>query len=297
MGPASSHAEWLVVPSVNLRMTLPAPFYTDDAVTLYHGDCRELLPLLDGRVDHVITDPPYSKWTHSKQRTGSQLPDVHGSAVEGRRTGAACLARYRDLGFDAIDSKTAFLVAKLCARVVRRWCLTFTDSENQRLWQRAWERAGLQHVRVGAWVKRGCTPQFTGDRPATGFEAIEIAHPRGRKRWNGGGRVALWEHAIVLNRHGAERYHTTQKPEPLMADLISEFTDAGDVILDPFGGSGTTAVAAKRLGRRCILIERSETDCQSAVERLGQGALAIFGFQEDGRGQDALMDYPKIVVG
>lgn len=237
--------------------------------TLYLGDCLEILPALE-KVDAVITDPPYSSHTHEKQRTGSVMPDVHGSAVSGRRVGRACLSRYRDLGFEKLDTSTAFLVARYCAAIVSRWCLVFTDAENQRLWQRAWERAGIQHVRVGAWVKRNCTPQFTGDRPGTGFEAIEIAHPAGRKRWNGGGRPAIWEHAIVLNRHGVERQHTTQKPLGLMADLVNEFTDQGEIILDPFMGSGTTGVACMNLGRKFVGIEISEKYFEIACERIDQ---------------------------
>lgn len=252
-----------------------APYYQDEAVTIFHADCLDVLPTL-GPADHCITDPPYSQHTHAKQRTGATMPDSRGSAVASRRTGAACLARYRDLGFDALSPSVAFACAKHFDRLVSRWVVVFTDAENQRLWQRAIERAGLQHVRVGAWIKRGCTPQFTGDRPGTGFEALEIGHPKGRKRWNGGGSAAIWEHPIVLNRHGQERYHTTQKPEQLMADLVTDFTDPGDLILDPFGGSGTTAVAAKRLGRRCILIEREEKYCAIAAQRLRQGALNLF---------------------
>lgn len=252
------------------------PFYEDAAVQIYCGKAEDVLPYL-GPVDHVISDPPYSAHTHAKQRTGATMPDVRGSAVASRRTGAACIARYRDLGFDALEPATAFACARHFARLSARWSVVFTDAENQRLWQRAFERAGLQHVRVGAWIKRGCTPQFTGDRPGTGFEALEIGHPKGKKRWNGGGKPAIWEHPIVLNRHGQERYHTTQKPEPLMANLVTDFTDEGDLILDPFGGSGTTAVAAKRLGRRCILIEREEKYCHIAMNRLRQGALNLFG--------------------
>lgn len=246
------------------------PYYQDAAVTLYHGDCRDVLPTIE-QADHSMSDPPYSRWTHEKQRTGSTLPDVKGSAVAGRRVGAACLARYRDLGFDALSPFMAFWCARQFARIVRRWSLMFTDAENQRLWQRACERATLQHVRVGAWIKLGGTPQFTGDRPGTGFEAIEIAHPAGRKRWNGGGRPAVWTHAIVLNRHGdGERLHTTQKPLPLMVELVRDFTDQGETILDAFSGSGTTGVAAKLNGRKAILIEREEKYCEVAAKRLSE---------------------------
>jgi hypothetical protein len=246
------------------------PYYSDDAVTLYLGDCLDLLPAI-GMVDHVITDPPYSSWTHDKQRTGAALPDGNGSAVAHRRVGAACLARYRDLGFASLAPSVAFACGLQFARLADRWMLIFTDAENQRLWQRALERAGLQHVRVGAWVKLGATPQFTGDRPATGFEAVEIAHPCGAKRWNGGGRHAVWTHPIVLNRSGNEgRLHTTQKPLSLMVELVTLFTDEGETILDPFAGSGTTGVAAKLNGRRAILIEKNERYAEVAAKRLQQ---------------------------
>lgn len=69
--------------------------------------------------------------------------------------------------------------------------------------------------------------------------------------------------------------HPCPKPEPLMSELVSSFTDIGDVILDPFMGSGTTLVAAKRLGRKAIGIEREEKYCEIAVKRLAQEALPL----------------------
>lgn len=81
----------------------------------------------------------------------------------------------------------------------------------------------------------------------------------------------MWDVPIVLNRSRAdksERVHPTQKPLVLMGALVEQFTDPGELILDPTAGSGTTGVAAKRLNRRCILIERDEAHCESAARRL-----------------------------
>lgn len=127
-------------------------------------------------------------------------------------------------------------------------------------------------MRIGQWVKEGAAPQFTGDRPANGCEACIVSHAKGRKRWNGGGLPALWRHpirALEAKRTGDGRdEHITPKPIGLMLELLEQFTDADEIVLDPFAGSGTTGVACLRLGRRFIGVEKDAKYAAVARERL-----------------------------
>lgn len=246
------------------------PYFQDAAVTIYHGDNREILPLLEP-VQHVITDPPYSEHVHGKSRRGgATAPALDGS---GRRVDAS-FSRVKEFGFESLTPELRAFCGEQFTRLAARWVLVFSDVESTHEWRA--DLPKLDYVRTGAWIKIGATPQFTGDRPAAGFEAITICHQPGKKRWNGGGTHAVWSEPIVLNRsHNDPRLHTTQKPLHLMTRLVDLFTDAGEVILDPFMGSGTTLRAAKDLGRRAIGIEREEKYCEAAANRMGQEVLAL----------------------
>lgn len=248
------------------------PYYRDEWVTLWRGDCEHILPELEP-VQHVITDPPYSEYVHGNSRSGR----MKASNDRGGRYGADT-RRNVDLGFEHLSAELRRTVAQEVARLATRWILVFSDIESDHLWREDLTEAGLDYVRTGVWRKEGCTPQFSGDRPAVAVEAITIAHPKGRKRWNGGGAHAFWSVPIVLDRgRTGERLHTTQKPESLMRALVDQFTDPGDIILDPFAGSGTTAVAAKYLGRKAVLIERDEGYCEVIAKRLSSAPETLFG--------------------
>jgi 16S rRNA G966 N2-methylase RsmD len=230
---------------------------------VHHGDCLEVMRSFGDRsIDVVITDPPYS-------------PEVHGKSRAGARTlkmgnGKPTFNREVEFGFDAITPALMASCAAEFARLVRRWTLVFCDVESVGLWRDALSTAGLEPVRVGVWVKEACTPQFTGDRPAAGVEAIVIAHRKGRKQWNGGGSRAVWTHPVVQRRGSAvnDRVHTTQKPIELMLELVELFSNPGERILDAFAGSGTTGVAAVRLGREFVGIEQQEKYVATARERI-----------------------------
>lgn len=198
------------------------------------GDALALLASLpDGCVDHVVTDPPYNARTH-----------------EGAKAKGGKLVERSTVDFASLESTEFF---NDCLRAARRWCLAFCVAEQIADYE---STSGDRWVRTGAWIRLGASPQFSGDRPAVGFDAIAIAHRRGRKRWNGGGRHALWAHGFQRDEVGEGRGHPTRKPLALMRELVRDFTDPGEVILDPFAGSGTTGVAAIAEGRRVILCER-----------------------------------------
>jgi DNA modification methylase len=221
--------------------------------TLYLGDCVEgLRGMADKSVDHVITDPPYSEHVDANSVRGN-----------GHRAGG----KLKPLIFAPLTEELRGQIAAECKRLARRWVLIFSDLESAHLWRAALERHGLEFVRTGIWVKENATPQFTGDRPAAPAEAITIAHPRGKKRWNGGGKLGAWRCSTAY-RDGDEVVHTTQKPLSLMESLVRDFTDPGDLILDPFAGSGTTLAAAIRNGRRAIGWERESHWHEAATRRL-----------------------------
>ena len=81
--------------------------------------------------------------------------------------------------------------------------------------------------------------------------------------------------ASLRNPHNAERQHPSPKPLSTLRGIIGNFTDLSDVILDPFLGSGTTAVAAKKLNRKCIGIEIEEKYCEIAANRCRQEVMEL----------------------
>jgi site-specific DNA-methyltransferase (adenine-specific) len=250
------------------------PYYEQDGIVIYHGDCREVLPQL-GQVDHVITDPPYEAEAHTKGRRVKRVgvePQDKWAVIDDRGT-----PRYESLPFPPITAAEREFVALQAGRLARRWVLVFCQAEGAHLWEASLSHGGLNRRRWCVWVKPDGQPQFSGDRPGVGYETIVACHATGKSRWNGGGRVGVWTYAKANGNQPTE--HPTTKPEPLMTELVSLFTDPGETILDPFMGSGTTLVAAKRLGRKAIGIEIDERYCEIAAERLAQGALDLFAVE------------------
>jgi DNA modification methylase len=239
---------------------------TGEGWTLYRGDCFEILPTL-GQVDHVFADTPYEVEAHTKARRA--LKDAT------QKKGAANTGEVRRIdqplviSFGAITEEQRAEFGVQFARLARRWVLAFAQIEAVGAWRTSLVAGGLDWVRGGIWRKPNGAPQFTGDRPGQGFESICIAHQPGKKRWNAGGKHAVWTFPLEHGAGNGERHdHPTQKPEALLAALVADFTDVGETILDPTCGSGTTGAAALKAGRRFVGIERDPTFFDLSVERL-----------------------------
>lgn len=213
------------------------PYYERDGITIYHGDCREVLPTL-GPVDHVITDPPYGI----------------GYSTGRRQYGIRSSTRLvNDLLVAPLLNDTAAVyvfAAPLKLDEVLRVLRSFWDVANVLCWDKGNGTAGDLATTYGQR-----------------WEAIVYAR-RGRPVFKRRDRDVL-----AFSRGNSRRYlHPTQKPISLLRYLIERHPDAS-VVLDPFMGSGTTLCAAKDIGRKAIGIEIEERYCEIAAKRLEQEML------------------------
>lgn len=206
------------------------PTWERDGVQLYLGDCLSILPTL-GKVDAVVTDPPYGI---------GHVKGIGGHGLHNRRN-------VKPVYGDDIDFDPSPLLR--FANVV----MFGADHYSQR----------LPHGRWIAWDKRG-EPFFTNEDSFSDVEFIWHS-----KRGAAAICTYRWKGLACVKRgeNGGRRDHPTQKPVGIMLWLLEEIT-AGDVVCDPFMGSGTTGVACVRTGRRFIGIEIEPKYFEIAVKRI-----------------------------
>ena len=227
------------------------------------GDCPQVMATMPDRsVAHVITDPPYEAEAHTLQRRTKQ------PGWRSIESGDDRVTKIEALDFAPITSAGRGESAAQMVRVAARWLLAFCQAEAVNKWRLSFESSGASYRRAMVWIKPDGMPQLTGDRPGMGYESIVAAHAKGRSRWNGGGKHGVY--VASKNSQVEASGHQTQKPLSLMEALVRDFTDVGDLILDPFCGSGTTGVACRRLGRRFIGIELNEKWADVARRRIGE---------------------------
>jgi len=247
-------------------MNLPAPYWQDDALTLYHGDALQLMPLL-GAVDAIVTDPPYGETSFEWDRWPEGWPSV----AAGITRQLWCFGSFR-----MFSAKAHELADWSIAQDVIWEKHNGSNSAADRF-RRVHELA--VHFYRGEWASLYKCPQVTRDAVAK-----KVTRRKKPAHWNGiGGATYQSEEggprmmASVIYERSCHGYavHPTQKPEGIIRPLLEYSVPPGGVVLDCFAGSGTTLAVARKTGRRAIGIEAREEYCRRIVDRLAQHELAV----------------------
>ncbi len=218
---------------------LPEPYYRDEFVTIYHGDCRNISAWL--LADVLVTDPPYG--------TESVGWDVSYGRGRNRRHGRTDMAP----GVIVNDATTDVRDHILALWGDRPACVFGSPRRpdppiavaDRLVWDK--KRPGMNG---GPWRYRHESIYVTAGFVRTSDAAVSI--------------IEAWPD---------QSQHIHAKPHTLMLRLVGAAPQG--TIADPFMGSGSTLVAARELGRTCIGIEVDERYCEIAARRLDQGVLAL----------------------
>ncbi len=249
-----------------------------EADRIIQGDCIEALKSLPDRsVDLVFADPPYNL------QLGGDLLRPDNSKVD-----AVDDAWDQFESFAAYDAFTKAWMGE-CRRVLKDDGALWVIGSYHNIF-----RVGVTLQDLGFWIlndivwrKSNPMPNFKGTRFTNAHETLIWAtKSKGGKRYTfnydamkmANDELQMRSDWVFPLCTGDERLkdddgvkaHPTQKPEGLLHRLILASTRPGDIILDPFFGTGTTGAAAKRLGRRWIGIERESAYVKLAEKRIAR---------------------------
>jgi site-specific DNA-methyltransferase (adenine-specific) len=248
------------------------PYYDHAGITIYHGDCREILSGL-AAVDMIFTDPPFGhnnnngdlihRWEEALGR-GQSPPEAARPIANDDRKSA--------------DALFEWLVRECAPGWLRGGCCCCCcccgggpDPQFAR-WGLVMD-GPLEFKQMVVWDKG---PMGMGWHYRRSYETVLVGMRRpGPCHWYD--ETNAVENIIrdIGKIIPAADQHPTEKPPALAARFIGLHTQRGDVVLDPFMGSGSTLVAAKNLGRRAIGIEIEERYCEIAAKRLSQEVLPL----------------------
>jgi len=216
---------------------------------IYNEDCLEGMKRIpDASIDLVVTDPPYGIKYQSNMRTKSEKFDV-------------LINDDNDIRFISYLELFRVLKENACCIVFASW-KNFADDYKQ--------LEKLFTIRnTIIWYKRGGGMGDLKHSLLTDYEIAIICH-KGKCPIRGKRDGSVWE---VTKINPNKMQHPTQKPTELIERLIEKFSDEGDIVLDPFLGSGTTAIACINTNRNYIGFELDKHYCDIANERI-QKALA-----------------------
>ena len=217
------------------------PYYDPGGIVIYNADCRDVLPEVDpASVDLLLTDPPYGIG--------------YDPGAEFSRTGGKSWHSVIHNGQSVVGDSEPFDPSELLrfGRCVLFGANNYADklpvSPSWLVWNRDSGGSNTADAEL-AWTNLGGTVRM-------------FTH--------------LWTGLCRQSEIGSH-LHPTQKPVSLMRWIVEKWTEPGDLVFDPYLGSGPVARACADLGRRYIGVEIVEEYCRAAVDRLGQMALVLDG--------------------
>ncbi|MBR0278860.1 MAG: site-specific DNA-methyltransferase [Synergistaceae bacterium] len=246
--------------------------------TIINGDSLTELPKLQAEsVDLIFADPPY--W----MRTEGVLHRTEGTEFHG------CNDDWDKFGSPEEYESFTLQWLKECRRVLKRSGSLWVIGSMQCIYTIGSAMQELDYWLINdiIWHKTNPTPNFTGSRLNNSHETLIWAVKDRRSKFTFNYKTAkalnhespskqmgsVWRFPVCsgnerLKDSEGRKIHSTQKPLAMLERIIAISSHIGDLVLDPFAGTMTTAAAAKKLGRHYIMIERNETYCNYGHERL-----------------------------
>ena len=254
------------------------PYYSHAGITIYHGDCREILPSVVG-VALTFTSPPYNT-------LGSRIPAKPSGLWADRGGGLGFVEAVNGDGYPDDESEEGYqekqiAIAELVAGASIASASLFYNHkcrwrDGKLLHPVLWMRPPSWSLREELIWNRSVSMTLNARMFAPSEERVLwFDRPGAGHTWNqpsGPSLLSVWN---IAHESGVNKPHPVSFPLALPSRAIAACSNEGDVVLDPFMGSGTTLVAAKNLGRRAIGIEIEERYCEISAKRLSQEVLPL----------------------
>jgi DNA modification methylase len=238
------------------------PYYDQGGIVIYHGDCRDVLPSIRG-VELVLTSPPYpaaDMWNTAED-------DLTRLNLDALTLSSECVIDGGVICWQVAD------VPRGDHGVITTTTTTTHAAQTLGLKVRAqiiWDKASSNLVPI-CFMRRPVVPSLTHEFVLVFFKGDWI--PREKKSGLGSKKGLMTQSVWRISPEPRKYGHPAPYPLELANRCISLWSLEGDTILDPFAGTGTTLIAARRLDRKAIGIEYEERYCEIAAKRLAQGVL------------------------
>lgn len=216
-------------------------YYKDSQSTIYHGRAEDIGEL--GKVDCIITDPPYGARVHDGQ-------------CEDLRDG---------ISYDCMTGPGAQQHAKRFVDVCGGWVCVFSCYDLAWDWRDSFAGIGLTTFAPVPCVELNMTVRLSGDGPSSWATYLNVARPKHLSKWG------TLPGAYISKRE--KKFRMGGKTLSMMRAIVKDYSKPGDTILDPFMGGGTTLRAALDTGRKAIGVDIDEKCCEIAAKRMEQGVL------------------------